>query len=127
MADQPEHHIEVDTQVTYLVEQSAPEQDRYVFAYTITIRNRGSAAAKLISRHWIITDANNRVEEVKGEGVVGEQPYLRPGESFRYTSGAVLTTPVGSMRGSYRMVDDAGVSFDASIPVFTLAIPRTLH
>jgi ApaG protein len=83
--------------------------------------------AQLLTRHWIITDANNKVQEVKGEGVVGEQPHLKPGEQFRYTSGTMLETPVGSMKGSYQMIADDGVEFDAEIPVFTLSIPRTLH
>jgi ApaG protein len=119
--------IKVDVETQYVEEQSLPQQDRYVFAYTITIRNQGQVAAQLLSRHWIITDANNKVQEVKGEGVVGEQPHLKPGEQFRYTSGTMLETPVGSMRGSYQMMADDGVEFDAEIPVFTLSIPRTLH
>jgi ApaG protein len=98
-----------------------------VFAYVITIRNDGTIPAKLLSRHWIIMDANGEFEEVQGEGVVGEKPYLRPGEGFQYTSGAVLKTSVGSMRGSYQMLADDGVEFEASIPAFTLAVPRTLH
>ena len=127
MPNKPNYNIEVSTQTFYLEEQSIPEQDRYVFAYTITIRNHGRIAAKLLTRHWIITDSNGKVEEVRGEGVVGEQPYLRPGESFQYTSGAIIATPVGSMRGSYQMITDDGVTFDAAIPAFTLSIPRTLH
>lgn len=121
------YNIKVLAQSFYIEAQSAPEQNRYVFAYTITIQNEGSVAAKLLTRHWIITDSNGKVEEVRGEGVVGEQPYLRPGEGFRYTSGAVIDTPVGSMRGSYQMLADDGVTFDAVIPTFSLAIPRTLH
>ncbi len=123
----PRHAIRVTVQTQYLAGQSAPEQNRYAFAYTITIENLGEVAAKLLTRHWIITDANGGVQEVRGEGVVGEQPYLRPGEGFRYTSGAVITTPVGSMQGSYQMLADDGAEFDAPIPVFTLAVPRTLH
>lgn len=119
--------IAVDVETTYIEDQSAPEQNRYVFAYTITIRNEGNAAAKLLTRHWIINDANGNVQEVHGEGVVGEQPYLRPGESFRYTSGTVIETPVGSMEGSYQMLSDDGTPFDASIPAFTLSLPNTLH
>jgi len=121
------YNIKVDVQTQYIEEQSHPEQGRYVFAYTITIENRGKLPAQLLRRHWVITDANNRVQEVKGEGVIGEQPRLQPGENFRYTSGTMLETPVGSMRGSYQMIADDGVEFDAEIPAFTLAIPRTLH
>ena len=121
------HNIKVAAQSFYIEEQSDPEQDRYVFAYTITIRNEGSVPAKLLTRHWIITDSNGQVEEVRGDGVVGEQPYLRPGEGFQYTSGAVLKTPVGSMKGSYQMLADDGITFDAEIPAFTLSVPRTLH
>lgn len=121
------YNIEVEVQTRYIDEQSMPEQGRYVFSYTITIHNLGARPAQLVSRHWIITDANNKVQEVRGEGVVGEQPELQPGEQFRYTSGTMLETPVGSMRGSYQMIADNGVEFDAEIPVFTLSIPRTLH
>lgn len=127
MADKSVYNIKVAAKSFYLEEQSVPEQDRYVFAYTITIRNEGSVPAKLLTRHWIITDSNGKVEEVRGEGVVGEQPYLRPGEGFQYTSGAVIETPVGSMRGSYQMQADDGMGFDADIPAFTLSVPRTLH
>lgn len=122
-----DYSIKVAAQAFYLEEQSDPEQDRYVFAYTVVIQNQGSIAAKLLSRHWIITDANGKVEEVRGEGVVGEQPYLQPGEGFRYTSGAILDTSVGSMRGSYQMLADDGMTFNAAIPPFVLSIPRTLH
>ena len=121
------YRFEVRAEPAYLEEQSAPNENRYVFAYTITIRNTGTVAARLISRHWFIVDANGNEREVRGDGVVGEQPHLRPGENFRYTSGALLETPVGSMRGSYQMLADDGVRFDVPIPVFTLAIPRTLH
>lgn len=121
------YHIEVEVQTTYIEEQSSPEDNRYVFAYTITIRNTGSVAAKLLTRHWIITDSNGKTQEVRGEGVVGEQPHLEAGESFRYTSGTMIETSVGSMRGSYQMIADDGVEFDAEIPAFTLSIPRTLH
>lgn len=121
------HQIQVSVKTTYLPAQSAPDQNRYVFAYTITITNAGDVSAKLITRHWVITDANNRIQEVRGEGVVGEQPYLAPGTSFEYTSGTVLETPVGVMRGTYQMVADDGTSFDAEIPAFTLSTPRTLH
>ena len=119
--------IEVNIKTHYIEEQSSPEQERFVFSYNVTLYNAGSVAAKLMTRHWIITDANGNVQEVHGEGVVGEKPYLRPGESFEYTSGTVLETPVGSMQGSYQMVTDAGYPFDAEIPAFTLALPNTLH
>ncbi len=121
------HNVKVAAQSFYIEEQSVPEQDRYVFAYTITIRNEGTVPARLLSRHWVITDSNGRVEEVRGEGVVGEKPYLRPGEGFQYTSGAIIETPVGSMQGSYQLIADDGVAFEAFIPAFTLSAPRTLH
>ncbi|MCC7462177.1 MAG: Co2+/Mg2+ efflux protein ApaG [Gammaproteobacteria bacterium] len=121
------HRIRVDVQTNYLEEQSEPRERRYVFAYTITIRNEGGIAARLLTRHWIITDANGRVQEVRGDGVVGEQPHLEPVQGFRYSSGAVIETPVGSMQGSYQMIDDDGAHFDAPIPVFRLAIPGMLH
>lgn len=117
--------VEVETR--YIPEQSDPEQQRYVFAYTITIRNQGSIPAKLLSRHWIITNAEGEVQEVRGEGVVGEQPHLNPGDGFRYTSGTVLETPVGSMQGSYQMIADDGVEFEAEIPPFSLSMPHTIH
>lgn len=119
--------IDVAVATRYLDDQSRPDDQRYVFAYTITIRNTGRIPAKLLTRHWVITDANGKVEEVRGEGVVGEQPWLRPGEQFRYTSGAILETAVGSMRGSYQMIADDGHHFDAPIAPFTLSVPRTLH
>jgi ApaG protein len=121
------YDIRVHVATQYVDEQSEPSIDRYVFAYTITIENLGDIAAQLISRHWIITDANGKVQEVRGKGVVGEQPYLKPGESFRYTSGTVLETPVGSMHGSYEMVADDGTRFDADIPAFSLARRTSLH
>ena len=121
------HPIDIQVRTRYLDEQSAPEQNRYVFANTIQLRNRGPQPAQLLSRHWIITDANGRVEEVRGEGVVGEQPRLRPGEGFEYTSGAVLETAMGTMRGAYQWVADDGTPFEATIPQFILSIPRTLH
>lgn len=117
--------VEVTPQ--YLPDQSAPAERVYCFAYTITITNTGGVAAQLLSRHWIITDANNLVQEVKGQGVVGAQPLLRPGESFEYTSGSMLPTPVGTMRGSYQMVAEDGTRFDAEIPEFALSAPRVLH
>lgn len=121
------HNIQIQAATSYVQEQSEPTESRYVFAYTITIRNEGSVAARLLGRHWLITDANGKTREVRGEGVVGEQPYLQPGESFRYTSAAMIETPVGVMQGQYEMVADDGERFDANIPPFTLAIPRVLH
>jgi ApaG protein len=119
--------FDIDVDARYLDEQSEPEQDRYVFAYTIHIRNRGTVPARLLGRHWVITDANGNVREVTGEGVVGEQPWLQPGEDFSYTSGAVLETQLGTMQGSYDMMADDGTRFDAPIPLFTLSVPRTRH
>ena len=127
MADSKKYEIQVNTQVEYIPEQSSEEQDRYVFAYTITITNTGSIAAQLISRHWIITDATDSVQEVRGLGVVGEQPLLKPGESFEYTSGSAIATPVGTMKGTYQMVAEDGTKFDAQISEFTLSMPRVLH
>jgi len=121
------HRITITARVRFVPDRSDAAQGRYVFAYTMTIKNTGTVAAQLVSRHWIITDADNQVQEVKGEGVVGEQPLLRPNESFEYTSGTSIATPVGTMHGSYRMVAEDGVQFDAPIPEFTLAMPRTLH
>jgi len=121
------YDIEVSVETTYVAEHSEPEEYRFVFAYTITLVNRGSVSAQLLSRHWVITDADSQVEEVRGEGVVGEQPVLKPGEGFRYTSGAVIETPVGTMQGSYQMVAADGQQFDAAIPEFVLSAPRTLH
>ena len=125
--DKPHCDIRIQVATSYVDDQSEPESDRYVFAYTITISNSGSVAAQLISRHWIITDANGKVQEVNGDGVVGEQPYLNPGEEFRYSSGAVLETPVGAMQGIYRMEADGGIGFDATITPFTLAVPGLLN
>ena len=119
--------IRIQVSTNYVDDQSEPDSDRYVFAYTITISNGGDIAARLISRHWIITDSNGKVQEVNGDGVVGEQPYLNPGEEFRYSSGAVLETPVGAMQGLYRMEADDGAGFDALIAPFTLAVPGLLH
>jgi ApaG protein len=121
------HKISIEVETAYLEEQSEPRERRYVFSYTITIRNEGEVPAKLLTRHWVITDANGRSQEVRGDGVVGEQPYLKPGQGFRYSSGAVLETPVGAMQGSYQMVADDGATFDAAIPAFRLAIPGMLH
>ncbi len=121
------YEITVSARANYLPEQSDADEGRFVFAYTITITNTGSVPARLISRHWIITDSENKVQEVRGLGVVGEQPLLQPQESFEYTSGAAIATPVGTMRGSYQMVAEDGNSFDAPIPEFMLSMPRVLH
>ena len=121
------YDIQVDVATQFVDKQSDPGSDRYVFAYTITIRNQGEVPAKLLTRHWVITDANGKVQEVRGDGVVGEQPHLEPGQGFRYTSGTVLETPVGSMQGSYQMVADDGHRFDAPIAPFRLAVPGLLH
>jgi len=126
MADK-KHDISVTSRTAFIPDQSDLESGRYVFAYTITITNTGSVPAQLVSRHWIITDSNNQVQEVRGLGVVGEQPTLRPNESFQYTSGTAIATPVGTMRGSYQMVAQDGAQFDAPIPEFTLSMPRVLH
>jgi ApaG protein len=126
-AHRGQHSIEVVVATRFLDDQSAPRENRYVFAYTVRIHNAGQLPARLVSRHWVITDANGKVQEVKGEGVVGEQPWMRPGDDFEYTSGAVLETAVGTMRGSYQLIADDGTRFDAAIPEFTLSIPRTLH
>jgi len=127
MAQEKHFDIAVSAQTQYLADQSDEPGDRYVFAYTITIRNAGTATAQLISRHWIITDARGKVQEVRGLGVVGAQPMLRPGESYEYTSGTSIATPVGTMRGTYQMVGEDGTRFDAAIPEFTLSVPRVLH
>ncbi|MFC7302066.1 Co2+/Mg2+ efflux protein ApaG [Cognatiluteimonas weifangensis] len=125
--DGGDYVLDIDVATRYLDEQSEPAQDRYVFAYTIRIRNDGRQPARLLGRHWRITDANGKVEEVVGDGVVGEQPWLWPGDDFTYTSGAVLGTSLGTMQGSYAMLADDGTRFRATIPAFTLAVPRTLH
>lgn len=119
--------IDIDVETHYIEEQSLPDQDRYVFAYTITISNIGAKPAKLLRRHWVITDSDGNVQEVDGEGVVGEQPQIAPGDHYRYTSGTILETPVGTMQGTYLMRGEDGSEFDAEIPVFTLAVPRILH
>jgi len=121
------YEITVAARTAFIPDQSDVDTGRYVFAYTITITNTGSLPAQLVSRHWIITDANNQVQEVRGQGVVGEQPMLRPNESFQYTSGTAIATPVGTMRGTYQMVAEDGMLFDAPIPEFTLSMPRVLH
>ena len=119
--------IIVEAWPQYIESQSSPDNNRYVFAYTITITNVGITPAKLLSRHWLITDSNGKIQEVRGEGVIGEQPHLKPGESFRYTSGAMIETPVGVMQGKYIMLSDSGENFKAPVSKFTLSIPRTLH
>lgn len=121
------HQIHIEVESCYLSSESEPESNRYVFSYTITILNQGSEAAKLLDRHWIITDANGNKKEVNGKGVIGEQPHLEPGEKFRYTSGAVLETPLGSMQGSYCMIDDQGDTFLTAIPAISLSKPGILH
>ncbi|MCD9028909.1 Co2+/Mg2+ efflux protein ApaG [Luteimonas sp. BDR2-5] len=127
MDETADYTLEIQIATRFLDDESVPDDDRYVFAYTIRIRNIGQRPAQLLARHWIITDANGKVEEVRGDGVVGEQPRIEPGEAFTYTSGAVLETPVGTMQGSYDMLGDDGAQFEAPIPPFTLSIPRTLH
>lgn len=119
--------IKINVRTAYIPEQSEPAEDRYVFAYTINIENQGEQAARLLNRHWLIADADGKTQEVEGEGVVGKQPYLTPGEAFEYTSATLINTPVGSMRGSYEMVDDEGTVFQADIPIFTLAQPHVLN
>ena len=123
----PANNITVDVQSEFIEGQSNPKEKRYVFAYTITIANTGSIPAKLLTRHWVITDANGEIQEVRGEGVVGAQPHLKPGQSFRYTSGTVIETPVGAMQGSYQMIADNGEEFDALIAPFSLAVPGLVH
>jgi len=127
MPDANKYRIEVQPVAQFIPDQSDPEENRYLFAYTITIRNIGEVPAQLVSRHWIITDAHDEVQEVRGLGVVGKQPLLKPGESFQHTSGSALNTPVGTMKGTYQMVAEDGTHFDAEIPEFTLAMPRVLH
>ena len=123
----PRYQFSVQVQPRYLAEQSDPDDGRYLFAYTVTIRNTGEVTAQLVSRHWIITDADGQVEEVRGPGVVGEQPVLRPGQAFQYTSGCPLGTPVGSMHGAYQCIAEDGTAFEAPIPEFVLSAPRRLH
>lgn len=127
MSEPDKYRIKVETVGEFVPAQSDPDEDRYVFAYHITITNTGSVGAQLVSRHWIITDGTGKVQEVRGPGVIGEQPVLAPGEQFRYSSGSVLETPVGTMQGSYQMVATDGHRFDAEIPAFILAMPRVLH
>jgi ApaG protein len=127
MAKSKKYQIAVSAAPQFIADQSDPESERYVFAYTITIENIGTVPAQLISRHWIITDANSHVQEVRGLGVVGQQPLLKPGETFEYTSGCQLDTSVGTMRGSFQMTAEDGIQFEAEIAEFTLSIPRVLH
>ena len=127
MTERKNYDITVVAKATYVEEQSDPSKNQYVFAYTITISNTGNVSAQLVSRHWVITDANGKVLEVKGLGVVGQQPQLKPGDSFEYTSGTHLETAVGTMHGTYQMIAEDGRNFDAPIPSFTLSVPRVLH
>lgn len=127
MAESKKYEITIKAEAMYLADQSSEEDERFVFAYRIALTNTGSVPAQLISRHWTITDSQHRVQEVRGLGVVGEQPMLRPGESYEYTSGSSIATPVGTMRGSYHMVAEDGTHFDAPIPEFVLSVPRVLH
>ena len=127
MNDIEKYKIDIHVQTQYIANQSEPNENRYAFAYTITIANAGSAAAQLVTRHWLITDANGKVQEVRGPGVVGEQPRLLPGQQFRYTSGTLLETPVGAMQGSYQMLSDDGTQFDAPIAPFSLNVPSQVH
>ena len=127
MVEEKKYEVAVSAQTQYVPEQSDEETGRFVFAYTMTIRNKGTLPAQLVSRHWIITDGRNHVQEVRGLGVVGAQPLIKPGESFEYTSGTAIATPVGTMKGSYQMVAEDGTHFDANIPEFTLSVPRVLH
>ncbi len=122
-----QNNIQVEVVTRYIEEQSNPEQNYYVFSYTITIQNRGEQAAQLLTRHWVITDSNQKIQEVRGDGVVGEQPLLKPGEQFVYTSGTMLETSVGTMKGSYQMLAEDGSRFDATIEEFVLSTPRVLH
>jgi ApaG protein len=125
--DRLDETIRIETKMAYLAEQSAPSERRFVFAYTINIHNAGQTPAKLLTRHWLITDADGHVQEVNGDGVIGEQPEILPGESHTYSSGAIIETPVGTMQGRYGMVSSTGTHFDARIPVFRLAVPGVLN
>lgn len=127
MNQNPKYSVTVSVRSAYLAEQSAPDDGRYLFSYTVTLHNTGSIGAQLISRHWVITDGDGQEQQVRGLGVVGEQPQLQPGEQYQYTSGTLIPTPVGVMHGSYQMTADDGTRFDADIPSFTLSVPRTLH
>lgn len=127
MTDSQLNNITVEVETHYIEEQSIPDKNYFVFAYTITIKNMGQQSAQLLTRHWVITDSNHKVQEVRGDGVVGEQPILEPGEQFVYTSGTMLETSVGTMKGSYLMRADDGSKFDAPIEEFVLSTPRVLH
>ena len=127
MENNTDFKIQSAAMVRHLAEQSDEADNRYVFSYTITLSNNGNSTVQLLGRHWIITDANNQVQEVRGQGVVGEQPVLKPGQSFGYTSGTVISTPVGTMTGSYQMVAEDGTKFEAPIPQFVLSVPRVPH
>jgi ApaG protein len=127
MSEMRQNKIQVDVETRYIEDQSNPDKNYYVFAYTITIENKGKQAAQLLTRHWVITDSNQKIQEVRGDGVVGEQPLLEPGERFVYTSGTMLETSVGTMKGSYQMLADDGSHFDATINEFVLSTPRVLH
>jgi|TARA_B110000967_G_C18840765_1_gene539239 ApaG protein len=127
MTDSNLNNIQVNVQTRYIEDQSNPEKNYYIFAYTITIVNQGQQPAKLLTRHWVITDSNHKVQEVRGDGVIGEQPVLKPGEQFVYTSGTMLETSVGTMKGSYQMEADDGFQFDATVEEFVLSTPRVLH
>ena len=122
-----QYDISNSSEINYITEQSLPEEGRYVFAYTITVTNTGQTAATLLRRHWLITDANCKVQEVRGEGVVGEQPVLQPNESFKYTSGTIIETPVGTMQGEYQMEAENGYKFEAEIPMFSLKVPKIVN
>ncbi|OQX36756.1 MAG: Co2+/Mg2+ efflux protein ApaG [Oceanospirillales bacterium LUC14_002_19_P2] len=122
-----QYQIYVSVTTDYVKDQSEPDSGRYVFAYHITLENTGTVAARLLSRHWYITDGNQKVQEVAGEGVVGQQPHLAPGQKYAYSSGCMLETPVGTMHGSYQMQADDGHAFETPIPVFTLSVPGSLH
>jgi ApaG protein len=127
MTDSSLNNIQINVQTRYIEDQSNPEKNYYIFAYTITIVNKGQQPAKLLTRHWVITDSNHKVQEVRGDGVIGEQPVLKPGEQFVYTSGTMLETSVGTMKGSYQMEADDGFQFDATVEEFVLSTPRVLH
>lgn len=127
MSESEKYRIQVETVAEFIEGQSNPDDERYVFTYTVTLTNTGTIAAQLISRHWIITDGSGKIQEVRGLGVVGEQPRLAPGEKFSYSSGSVMETPVGTMHGTYQMTAEDGHRFDAEIPPFVLAVPRVLH
>ncbi|MFT5657389.1 MAG: ApaG protein [Gammaproteobacteria bacterium] len=127
MTDTNLNNIKVNVETRYIEEQSNPDKNYYVFAYTITIVNQGEQAARLLTRHWVITDSNHKIQEVRGDGVIGEQPVLKPGEKFVYTSGTMLETSVGTMKGSYQMEADDGFQFDATVDEFVLSTPRVLH